>query len=226
MPIDRTQLSALAHAGLPYWSPVSVAVLDGLLDALALAPGANVLDIGCGDGAMLEHVVERLQGTGTGVDRAPGALALARGRVGRLTWCSELPTVPSAGIGGPAPDLVIAVGSLDAEEAAGCAGGALLLGELVTLGTTAIEGLPAPGMNTPARHGWRLVATVVLQEAELRAYEAHWLGKVRAWAAAHPGEDLSDAIGAHEALWVAGGLGFELTAWRRHRAYIARHLEP
>lgn len=162
MPIERAALSAIGHAGMPFWSPVSVAVLDALVDALAIPVGANVFDIGRGDGAMLVHVVGRVAGTGTGVDRLPGALALARRRVGPVRWADSTPA-------GAPPDLVIAVGSLPAQDAAAQPGFALLLGELVGLGGSPIDDLPVPGLGVPTRHGWRLVDRVLLGEGELRA---------------------------------------------------------
>lgn len=52
------------------------------VDALALAPGDTVLDLGCGTGANLPRLRERVgpRGRVVGVDRTPGVLARARER--------------------------------------------------------------------------------------------------------------------------------------------------
>ena len=213
LPLNRAQLSAIGHGGLPFWSPVTVTILDRLLDGLAIPSGAHVLDIGCGDGAMLAHVAGRLSGTGTGVDWLPEAIQLARRHSGRLRWRTSK---PEPGVEGEPPaDLILAVGSLGAEEAAPLPGRALLLGELVTVGTAPLEMLPRPGRRIPEQYGWRFVEGVLLDEQALRDYESWWLRNVRAWADAHPEVDLTAPIAAHAALLEAGGLGFELTAWRR-----------
>jgi ubiquinone/menaquinone biosynthesis C-methylase UbiE len=56
-------------------------------DALA-APGDTVVEIGCGTGANLPYLRERVGAGGTvlGIDVAPGALARARERVERAGW--------------------------------------------------------------------------------------------------------------------------------------------
>lgn len=57
-------------------------------DALALAPGDTVVDLGCGTGANLAHLRERVGSTGivVGVDLTPGMLAEAEKRVARRGW--------------------------------------------------------------------------------------------------------------------------------------------
>ncbi len=54
-----------------------------LLDALALAEGLTVLDVGCGPGTDLSALASAVGPTGTvlGVDRDPAMLAAARGRL-------------------------------------------------------------------------------------------------------------------------------------------------
>lgn len=66
--------------------------LDGLrsdaIDALALSRGDTVVDLGCGTGANLPHLRERVGPTGTvvGVDLTYGMLDQARARVERNGW--------------------------------------------------------------------------------------------------------------------------------------------
>ncbi|MFB6270643.1 MAG: class I SAM-dependent methyltransferase [Halobacterium sp.] len=57
-------------------------------DALALSPGDTVVDLGCGTGANLPYLRERVGPSGTvvGVDLTPGMLAQARRRVDRNGW--------------------------------------------------------------------------------------------------------------------------------------------
>lgn len=66
--------------------------IDGLrgdaIDALALSPGDTAVDLGCGTGANLPHLRERVGPTGTvvGLDLTPGMLQQARARVERNGW--------------------------------------------------------------------------------------------------------------------------------------------
>jgi SAM-dependent methyltransferase len=59
-----------------------------LADALALDPGDTAVDVGCGTGATLPYLRDRVgpEGTVVGVDFAPGALARARARIDREGW--------------------------------------------------------------------------------------------------------------------------------------------
>jgi cyclopropane fatty-acyl-phospholipid synthase-like methyltransferase len=62
-------------------------ILDLLLDGVA--PGASVLDLGCGTGRPIaEHLVARGLAV-TGVDQSPRMLDLARARLPRETWLAS-----------------------------------------------------------------------------------------------------------------------------------------
>lgn len=58
------------------------------VDALDLDHGDTVVDLGCGTGASLPLLRERVGATGTvvGVDASPGMLGVARRRVARAGW--------------------------------------------------------------------------------------------------------------------------------------------
>lgn len=59
-------------------------------DALSLDPGDAVVEMGCGTGANLPYLRERVGPTGrvVGVDRTPGMLAGARDRIERHGWAN------------------------------------------------------------------------------------------------------------------------------------------
>jgi len=63
-------------------------VRERTVDALALAPGDTVVEMGCGTGANLPFLRERVGGAGrvVGVDLTPGMLSRARRRVERAGW--------------------------------------------------------------------------------------------------------------------------------------------
>jgi arsenite methyltransferase len=64
-----------------YRSPAVVAQRQAVLDALRLAPGERVLDIGSGPGMLVRQMAEAVgeRGAVHGVDVSPSMLALARG---------------------------------------------------------------------------------------------------------------------------------------------------
>ncbi|MFB6081097.1 MAG: class I SAM-dependent methyltransferase [Haloferacaceae archaeon] len=63
-------------------APGASTLRERLVDALDPAPGERVVELGCGTGANLPYLRERVgpRGTVVGVDFAPGAVALARQR--------------------------------------------------------------------------------------------------------------------------------------------------
>jgi ubiquinone/menaquinone biosynthesis C-methylase UbiE len=74
----RLDLQFAMYARLASWT----------LDALALAPGQAVLEIGCGGGALLTVAAERVGPLGrvVGIDRDPAVLAQARRRTAGYPW--------------------------------------------------------------------------------------------------------------------------------------------
>lgn len=71
-------------------APLVGGLRRAVVDALNPAPGDVVVEMGCGTGANLPRLRERVGPAGTvvGVDLSPGMLARARGRVARAGWAN------------------------------------------------------------------------------------------------------------------------------------------
>lgn len=91
------EYSSLAQAYDTKWSFYIEATTRETIARLSLAPGARLLDIGCGTGALLEKLALNFpQATLVGVDPVSEMLAIARGRLPASTelsggWAEELP---------------------------------------------------------------------------------------------------------------------------------------
>ena len=70
----------LAHSHLEFNAPLSPARADDLLNRLALQPGHRILDIGCGDGALLLRAAQMLGTGGVGIDISSRAISRATAR--------------------------------------------------------------------------------------------------------------------------------------------------
>ena len=88
--------------------------LKAIVDGLDIAPGARVLEIGCGHGVAATYVLERLQeGRLTAVDRSPKMIAAAARRnaaavaAGRAEFL--VAELEDLGLGDRRFDLVLAV---------------------------------------------------------------------------------------------------------------------
>jgi SAM-dependent methyltransferase len=193
--------SVRAHAAVPFMNPLSEADVDSAIAALPLAPGARVLETGCGGAELLLRILEaHPQATGTGVDPDADSLALARaGAAARLPGREpELIAAPAAGAG-LAPgsfDLVVNVAASHAhggfpaalDELAALArpeGGLVLLGEgfwtrepsaafLEALGGATADELPlgVDALVAAARAaGLEPLATAQASESDFASYE-------------------------------------------------------
>jgi SAM-dependent methyltransferase len=77
--------SRIAHAGLPFASPVSEAAVDAAISALPLPVNALILDTGCGNGELLRRALSaHASARGLGVDLDPDAVAEAQRRADGL----------------------------------------------------------------------------------------------------------------------------------------------
>jgi SAM-dependent methyltransferase len=70
--MQRSDWSGIAHGDLEFMGPYDETSFEHLLDGAALPIGARVLDLGCGNGALLRWLASRTPIDGTGVDRHPG----------------------------------------------------------------------------------------------------------------------------------------------------------
>ena len=66
--MDRTRYSTIAHRDHQFCSPLSGRTVDTVLAHLRLAPGARLLDVGCGKAHMLARAVRRYEANGIGID--------------------------------------------------------------------------------------------------------------------------------------------------------------
>lgn len=83
--MDRTTFTTIAHRDHRLCVPLASSRADRLLASLDLAPGARVLDVGCGKGELLVRLAERHAARGLGVDLNPGFLADGRGQAAART---------------------------------------------------------------------------------------------------------------------------------------------
>jgi len=92
---ERSSLNRASYDAIaPRWDDARTRLADAerrILDLLldGVAPGARVLDLGCGTGRPIaEHLVARGLAV-TGVDQSPAMLGLARTRLPRETWIAS-----------------------------------------------------------------------------------------------------------------------------------------
>jgi len=77
------RFTTIAHASHTFLGPVSEESVEALLARVtaASAPPARVIDVGCGKGELLVRTLERLEGTGVGVEPNPAFAAATRERI-------------------------------------------------------------------------------------------------------------------------------------------------
>jgi len=225
--VDALERSAIAHAGLAFQNPLDGLKVDAFVERLPLAPGARVVDLGCGKGELLLRILERHDVSAVGVDLSPYFLADARREAARRVPDArlrlseedarriELEPEPS--------DLAIAVGAggiWDGYRAALRAlarlvrpGGHILLGEgywrrepsaayLAALGAGRDDLADYEGLVAAAREeGLELVESLESTEGDWERYERRWAENGERWAAEHPGHPGRDELLA----WIRNG---------------------
>lgn len=191
------RISAIAHGALRFHNPLPEHAFDTLVDLLALRPGEQSLDVGCGRGELLIRFAERSGAGGLGIDASVEQIELARreaaARVPRAQLVFE--RGDAAALAPPAESFAAAacIGSTHAlgglepalERLAGLVrdAGYVLIGEgywphapgpelLSLLGAQADELTSLPELlEAGARRGLSLVHLTVASEADWRRYE-------------------------------------------------------
>ena len=229
--MERRDWSRVAHAGIEFMGPYGTSSLERLFEGVSLSPGARVLDLGCGKGALLAWLSAREPITGVGVDlaRCEREIPGVEFRQGDATEQGE----PDGSF-----DLVCSIGSVSSlSDLARWArpGGLVLLGDgywrrepsdeyiaalgatrdqMSDLATTVAAGDPL---------GLELVASVPSSDEDWAAYEGAWAGNGEHYAAANPEEPGVNEFlawirnGRHRYLELGGQevLGFVLLLFRR-----------
>jgi SAM-dependent methyltransferase len=233
--MDSADASRIAHGELTLWNPLGKPALDEVIGLLDLAPGASVLDVGCGRGEVLRRVTARWDVRATGYDIDGSLLPSADFN---LQVRDSPPPGPfelviciasSHAIGG-FPDALGALRDLTAP------GGQVLLGEgfwrrppsdeyLVALGDASADELADyPGLMRAAEEaGLTPLYSCVASEADWDRYEWRLVLNAERWAAANPDDPGADLLverarRARERMSMPAGretLGFTLTLLRR-----------
>jgi SAM-dependent methyltransferase len=237
--VDARRFSLVAHGDLPWWNPLDGEAFDRAVVAAAPPAGARILDVGCGNGALLARALRAVPGsTGVGVDRAilPGTVAAGAAFL-------EEEFAPTRWAPGSF-DLVLCVGASHAAGGAAAAlralgslvrpGGAVLLGEgfwerepdagyLDLLGATREELRDFAGTaGLGAAAGLEPVAAEATTREAWDRYEGAYAANVERFVAAHRADPDAAAMLARIRPWRAGylrwgrtTLGFGLFVFRR-----------
>jgi cyclopropane fatty-acyl-phospholipid synthase-like methyltransferase len=214
--LDDLDFSALAHEGLAFMNPLAEEDVDEMIEALALDPGAHVLDLGCGKAEVLLRIVERYADvSATGLDRSRVVLAEARRQAAERVPESKV-TLLEQDVREYAPepgtfDLVVSTGGVSFRGGVGgtlavlagfvAPGGKLLFGEgywreeptaeyLVALGAAREELKDYEGTIGAAQDaGLELKRAVSSSVEDWDAYEDAWARNGERYADAHEGEE-------------------------------------
>lgn len=207
--MDRSEWSRAAHGDMEFMGPYDASSLDALFEDIDVPVGGRVLDLGCGNGALLRWLAARGPIEGTGVDLDPSGepapgVQLVRGDVAAFT------AEPGS------YDLVASIAAvtpLSRLAALARPDGLVLLGEgywkqpptddyLAALGASRDELRSwdeTVGMGQ--EHGLTLLRSVTSSDEDWERYESTWAANGEAHAAAHAGEP-----GVEQFLeWIAAG---------------------
>jgi SAM-dependent methyltransferase len=229
--MERSQWSRAAHGDLEFMGPYDADSFAELFDAVELPSRARVLDLGCGNGALLRWLAGRGPIEGVGVDLQPGSRRIDGVRLVQGD-ARAFPAEPAA------YDLVCSVGAVTAiDDLARLArpGGLVLLGDGYWKREPSAAYLTALGaardefaswhevVRMGDAHGLSLLRARPSTVEEWDRYETAWAANGERYAADHAGEPGLDAF----AEWIGTGrrrylelggrdtLGFALLLFRQ-----------
>jgi SAM-dependent methyltransferase len=235
--VDRQTLSALAHADHPIAAPVGESTVDRLLGRAIRRPDAQLLDLGCGEGAWLLRALRTHPGiTAVGVDISKEGFDRTLESATRLGAADRLELRQQDVRQYRSPrkaDVVLSVGAAyafgDLLPALEAARGHLAEDGVVLLGDCFWENEPEPALraeledgpqkytdlpSTVARvvaNGWMPVYGYVSTPADWDDYEWSWTGSLAQWALDHPDhpdrEQALQASATHRRSWLNGYRG-------------------
>ena len=218
--MDRDEVSAITHGGLPFANPLSEATVDAAIAALRLPPGATAIDVGCGNGEVLARLRRTHDVTAMGIEPSRRWAAVARERVGLVHAATLEEVSPLDG----AWDLVVCIASSHAfggwrDALAGMRrlvrpGGLGLAGEgfwrrppspgyLEALGGASADELPDhEGLLRGARDAdWSVEDERVASDADWAAYEQALIDNGEAQLEEQESPELRAWVGAARRRW-------------------------
>jgi SAM-dependent methyltransferase len=226
---DPFRFTTIAHASHTWLGPVSDTTVDRLLERIPRSPEHRALDVGCGKGELLVRALEKLGGTGTGVEPNPAFAAEARERAARRLPPNTARIVEAKLADAALPDhsfsLGICTGSIHAfgDWPAALDGMAKLVSPdgwallapgywkrppdrayLSALGGSEDQQHSLLATTAIARkHGWQAVVCLESTLAEWDAYEHAYAANVRAWCRANPADPEAAGFSARIEKWAA-----------------------
>jgi SAM-dependent methyltransferase len=230
--MERADWSGVAHEDMRFMGPYGERHLEQALRQLRLPDRPRVIDVGCGNGAMLEHLAATRGATGTGVDLVP----VDRKVPGICFVEADAVTHQDDG----SYDLAMSIGSVGTPAMLASLvrpGGGVVWGEgywqeepdaalLDALGADRDELDSLEGMVERGRAAGLVPAQpVVSTDDDWDAYEDGWAANGERYAAAHPEEPgIEDFLAwiragrrRYRELGGRGALGFALMPFTRPR---------
>lgn len=229
--MNRARFSLIAHRDHIFANPLGEDKIDRLLELLDLPPGAQALDIGCGNAELLIRLIERYNIVGTGID--PNAEALndglrrAQGRIPAERL--HLHAIPASDFKPDRTfDAALCIGAshaygnyqqtLSALKTLVRLGGQILIGEgywkrdpdpeyLALLGAEPGElTTHADNMSRAVAVGLTPLYSATSSEDDWDHYEGLYCRAVERFVAAHPDDPESPEFAAYIRRWYAGYL--------------------
>jgi len=194
--MDRSEWSRAAHGRLEFMGPYDASTLERVFEGIDVPAEGRVLDLGCGNGALLRWLAARGTIDGTGVDlhpqgEAPAGVRLVEG---------DAEAFPAERAGYDLVCSVAAVTPLPRLAELVRPGGLVLFGEGYWKRPPADRYLEALGASRDELRSWdetvrlgdglglTLIRAVASGQEDWDRYESTWAANGEAHAAAHEGE--------------------------------------